>query len=232
MERSSLHLMKTARSMRRQPESSPRLKRAPRTPEDASRPSHDAPLPAGDVNQNPPGIGLFPLLLEDLRTHDHNPLEPGFLAVALHRLGNARMGIRSRLFRAPLSLAYKAAFLGIDWVWGIDLPYNVKLGRRVHIWHHGGIVLSARAIGDDVHIRQQTTFGVVRRGENTNKPIIGSRVDIGVGVCVLGAVTVGDDCVIGANAVVVRNLPAGCTAVGVPARPLPARNVARTPRHG
>jgi serine O-acetyltransferase len=218
--------------MRRQPESSPRSNRAPRAPEDAPGPSHDEPLPAGDTNQNPAGVGLFPLLLEDLRTHDSNPLEPGFWAVALHRLGNARMAIRSRLLRAPLSLAYKAAFLGVDWVWGIDLPYNVKLGRRVRIWHHGGIVLSARAIGDDVHIRHSTTFGVVRRGENANKPIIGSRVDIGVGACVLGAVTVGDDCVIGANAVVVRNLPAGCTAVGVPARPRPAGNVAHMPRLG
>jgi serine O-acetyltransferase len=232
MQRSSLHLMTSPRSVRRRSETVPRPSPAARPREEVSGPSHDDPLPAGDTDQNPRDIGLLPLLLEDLRTYDGNPLEPGFLAVALHRLGNARMAIRSRMLRAPLSLAYRAAFMGVDLLYGIDLPYNVKLGRRVRIWHHGGIVLSARAIGDDVHIRQQTTFGVVRRGENTKKPIIGSRVDIGVGACVLGPVTVGDDCVIGANAVVVRDVPAGCTAVGVPARPRPQSSLARAARYG
>ena len=61
------------------------------------------------------------------------------------------------------------------------LPYTVRLGRRVRIWHHSGMILNARSIGDDVHIRQNTTFGVVRRAARSI-PTIGDRVDIGCGV--------------------------------------------------
>ncbi|MES1171704.1 MAG: serine acetyltransferase [Bacteroidota bacterium] len=183
-------------------------------------PSHDAELPRGDTNENPAGIGLLALLAEDFRTYDASLTQPGFWAVAAHRFGNARMDVKSKVLRAPLTLVYDAMFLGINWAWGIDLPYVVKLGRRVRIWHHGGMVFGARAIGDDVHIRHNTTFGIMERSADTKKPIIGNRVDIGAGAAILGAVTVGDDCVIGANSVVLRDLPAGSTVLGVPARPV------------
>jgi serine O-acetyltransferase len=178
----------------------------------------DTPLSLGDHNANPAGIGLADLLVEDYRTHDGRLLEPGFLAIAVHRLGNARMDVKPRLLRAPLTLAYNVASTAICWVWGIDLSYTVRLGRRVRIWHHGGIVLGARAIGDDVHIRHNTTFGVLNRREVTRKPTIGNRVEIGAGACILGAVTVGDDSVIGPNSVVLRDVPAGSVVMGVPAR--------------
>jgi serine O-acetyltransferase len=182
------------------------------------RPTHEAPLPAGDRNENPPGIGLLRLLAEDYRTHDRKLFEPGFVAIAVHRLGNARMDVRVKLLRAPLTLAYNAMYTAVSWVWGIDLSYTVRLGRRVRIWHHGGMVLGARAVGDDVHIRHNTTFGVLNRRELSGKPIIGDRVDIGVGACILGAVTVGDDSVIGPNSVVLRDVPPGTVMMGVPAR--------------
>ena len=181
-------------------------------------PSHDAPLPKGDRNENPRGIGLFALLAEDYRTHDRSLLEPGFWAIAVHRFGNARMGVRIKLIRAPLTVLYTLMFIAVNWMWGISLPYTTKLGRRVRIWHHGGIVLGARAIGDDVHIRHNTTFGILSRDDLNAKPIIGNRVDVGVGACILGAVTIGDDCVIGANSVVIRDLPPGSVVMGVPAR--------------
>jgi serine O-acetyltransferase len=190
---------------------------------DASKPpvpSHSAPNPRGDTNQNPEDIPFWSLLAEDFRTHDRSLGEPGFWAVAVHRFGNARMAVKPKVLRAPLSAAYKTMFLGVNWVFGIDLSYVVKLGRRVRIWHHGGMVLGARAIGDDVHIRHNTTLGLARRDEDGHKPIIGNRVDIGAGACILGAVSVGDDCVIGANSVVLRDLPPGSTVFGVPARPV------------
>lgn len=178
------------------------------------------PLPLGDRNANPEGVGFLALLREDFATHDRNPLEPGFWAVAVHRFGNWRMGIRPKVVRAPLTVAYRTLFTGVNWLWGIDIGYNVKLGRRVRLWHHGTMVLSARAIGDDVHIRHNTTFGVVRRDQNWKLPTIEDRVDVGVGACVLGDVTVGHDSVIGANAVVVRSCPPHSTVVGIPGRPI------------
>jgi len=182
------------------------------------RSSHDAPIALGDRNENPPGISLLDLLAEDYRTHQRKPLEPGFLAIAVHRLGNARMDVKPRLLRAPLTVAYNVISTAVSWVWGIDLSYTVRLGRRVRIWHHGGMVLGARAIGDDVHIRHNTTFGVLNRRELSGKPIIGNRVDISVGACILGAVTVGDDSVIGPNSVVLRDVPPGSVVMGIPAR--------------
>jgi serine O-acetyltransferase len=183
-----------------------------------NKPSHDVPFPVGDHSENPAGIGLLALLLEDYRTYDRSLLEPGFWAVAIHRFGNARMAVRPKLLRAPLTVVYRLLYTAMIWLWGIDLPYNTKLGRRVRIWHHGGIWIGARSIGDDVHIRHNTTFGILSRKDLDGKPIIGDRVEIGLGASILGPVTVGDDCVIGPNSIVIRDVPPGSIVMGVPAR--------------
>jgi serine O-acetyltransferase len=80
------------------------------------------------------------------------------------------------------------------------------------------MILHARSIGDDVHIRHNTTFGVARRDDNLAIPVIESNVDIGCGVCILGDVVIGRGSVIGANAVVLSDVPPGSVAVGIPAR--------------
>jgi serine O-acetyltransferase len=182
----------------------------------APRPRCREPLPKGDRDNNPAGLGLWALWWEDFVTHDRDWTAPGFWAVAVHRFGNWRMRFKARVVRAPLTLVYRFLHLTISVVAGITLPYTVRLGRRVRIWHHGGMVLHARAIGDDVHLRHNTTFGVARRGENLDIPAIGDRVDVGCGACVLGDVWVGDDSVIGANAVVTRDVPPWSVVVGVP----------------
>jgi serine O-acetyltransferase len=166
---------------------------------------------------NPPGLGLLALLREDLRTHDGNIFEQGFWAIAVHRFGNWRMG-RPKIVRAPCTLLYRFLFKWVEWTCGITLPYTVKLGRRVRIWHHGGMILHAEAIGDDVHIRQNTTFGVSSRERLHQLPTIEDRVDLGCGVAVLGKVTIGHDSVISANAVVVKDIAPRSLAVGAPAK--------------
>jgi serine O-acetyltransferase len=183
------------------------------------KPREAPPLPKGDRNNNPPGIGLWALWREDLRTHEGNLFEQGFWAVAVHRFGNWRMGL-PRLLRPPFTLLYRFLHKWVEWTCGITLPYTVRLGRRVRLWHHSGMILHARSIGDDVHIRHNTTFGVVRRDHNTEIPIIEDRVDLGCGVCVLGYVTVGHDSLVGANAVVLADVPAFSVAAGIPARVL------------
>ena len=80
------------------------------------------------------------------------------------------------------------------------------------------MILHAKSIGDDVHIRQNTTFGIARKDQLHQLPTIEDRVDIGCGAVILGAVTVGHDSVIGANAVVLKDVPPHSVAVGVPAK--------------
>lgn len=187
------------------------------------------PLPRGDRNENPPGLSLWQLLKEDYRTHDRSLFEKGLWAVGVHRLGNWRMGFRWKLVRAPLTFVYRVLYFLVEVLAGITLPYTTRLGRRVRIWHHSGMILHARSIGDDVHVRHNTTFGVAHRGDNRAIPVIEDRVDLGCGVCVLGAVTVGHDSLVGANAVVVKDVPPWSVAVGLPARVVKSRRPAVEP---
>jgi serine O-acetyltransferase len=171
----------------------------------------------GDRNLIPAGMSLWAILREDLQTHDWKLLEQGFWAVATHRFGNWRMGLPKPL-RMPCTLLYRFLERWVEWTCGISLPYTVILGRRVRLWHHSGMILHAARIGDDVQIRQNTTFGIARRNEVHLLPVIEDRTDIGCGVVILGAVTVGHDSVIGANAVVINDIPPNSVAVGVPAK--------------
>lgn len=180
------------------------------------RPQSDVEL--GTFNGNPPGISLWSLWREDWETHDRDFFAQGFWALAVHRYGNWRMGIRTKLLRMPFTLAYKFLYKFVEWTCGISLAYTVRVGRRLHIWHHGGMILGALEIGNDVHIRQNTTLGVGRRGDGRwMKPTLCDRADIGTGAVIVGRVTIGQDSVVGANAVVTKDVPPNHLAVGVPA---------------
>ena len=183
----------------------------------AAAPELAPPTDHGAHNLNPTGIGLLALLQEDLRIHDGKLFEQGFWAIAVHRFGNWRMGL-PKLLRVPCTLLYRFLFRWVEWTCGITLPYTVKVGRRVRIWHHGGMILHAKSIGDDVHIRQNTTFGIARKDRLHELPTIEDRVDIGCGAAILGNVTIGHDSAIGANAVVLKDVPPRSVAVGVPAK--------------
>ena len=197
-------------------------------PPGSAVPAHAIDDKLGATNQNPVGMTLWELWKEDFRTHERDLFSQGFWAIALHRFGNWRMDF-PKLLRLPLSLLYKFLYKFVEWTCGISLNYPVRVGRRVRIWHHSGMILGARSIGNDVHIRQNTTFGVARRGDHRSlKPIIQDRVDIGAGVVIAGAITIGHDSVIGANAVVLKDIPPYSLAVGIPAKvvktfaPMPA----------
>ena len=172
----------------------------------------------GLTNENPPGIGFWALVAEDFRTHEKDIFSQGFWALFWHRFGNWRIALHPLILRAPFSILYRVAHKMTQWVCGIDLPYSVIVGRRVKLEHFGGMILVAKKIGDDVVIRQNTTFGISGVRDLEGRPIIGNRVDIGAGAAVIGAAVVGDDVVIGANAVVVGNVEPGSIIGGVPAR--------------
>lgn len=176
------------------------------------------PLPKGETNENPADIGFWALVSEDMRAQEDGFWAQGFWALFNHRFGNWRMSVRPKLLRAPLSLFYRIWRKWVQMTCGIDIPYTVKVGRRVTLEHFGGMILVARSIGDDVTIRQNTTFGVKSKTDLNGKPMIGDRVDIGVGAVLLGHIKIGDGAVIGANSVVLKDVPPGALAVGAPAR--------------
>lgn len=187
------------------------------------------PLHRGDQNLNPPGIGFWALVREDFATHEKRWAAWGFWALLLHRYGNWRMGIRSKLLRLPFSLVYKLLFPFTELLFGIKLDYNVPVGRRLRIDHCGGMVLGARQIGDDCIVRQNTTFGIVHPTKRSGKPTLGNRVDVGTGVVILGDLVIGDDAIIGANAVVTKDIPARAVAVGIPAKVIKLRDLPPEP---
>lgn len=109
-------------------------------------------------------------------------------------------------------------------VTGADLPPNARIDGGLVLPHPNGVVIHPGAtIGPNCMIFQQVTIGTNRGGV----PTIGGHVDIGAGAKVLGAIRIGDHARIGANAVVLCDVPAGATAVGVPAIVLGPRPVAR-----
>lgn len=177
----------------------------------------------GSTNRNPEGIGFWQLIAEDYNTYERLPLSQGFWTLFWHRFGNARMDIKSRFLRIPFSCLYKFGFKLSEWACGVSIPYTIPVGRRVKIEHFGGIIVAARAIGNDVVLRQNTTCGVSSVDEIGMIPTIGDGVDIGVGVAILGDVKVGRNAKIGANAVVLQDVSPDTTVVGVPARPLPRK---------
>lgn len=109
----------------------------------------------------------------------------------------------------------------VEWVLGIELPWNLQLGKNVRLFHGMGLVINDHVqIGDNVTLRHTTTIGVKETAEfgSVLVPVIGDNVDIGAHVVIIGKVMVGDNVTIGAGSVVVKDIPAGAVVVGNPAR--------------
>lgn len=135
---------------------------------------------------------------------------PGLHAVWAHRLshrlwsGNARF-----IARVVAALARLLT--------NVDIHPAATIGRRLFIDHASGVVIGETvSIGDDVTLYQGVTLGGTSLEPGKRHPTIGDRVVVGAGAKILGAVTVEADARIGANAVVIRDVPAGAVVVGVP----------------
>lgn len=137
---------------------------------------------------------------------------PGLHARMMHRLSN-------RLWHA--NLKWPARFLSFitRGLTGIEIHPGATIGRRFFIDHGMGVVIGETAeIGDDVTLYHGVTLGGTSWKEGKRHPTLGNGVVIGAGAKVLGPITIGDGAKIGSNAVVVKNVPAGATAAGIPAR--------------
>ncbi|MEO8128594.1 MAG: serine acetyltransferase [Bryobacteraceae bacterium] len=169
---------------------------------------------------------MFENLREDWRTHGRDITRQGIWALAVYRFGRWRYGVRPAFLRVILSFFYKVLKVWSQILSGIDLPCEADIGHRLTIEHFGGIIISGDTVlGDDVTIRNGVTIGLRRKGVR-GAPVIGNRVDIGAGAKILGAIRIGDDVAIGANSVVLTDVPPNSIAVGAPARILPRKSAA------
>jgi serine O-acetyltransferase len=179
------------------------------------------------MSTNPTSLrDLVQIWREDLEAHRGDLSSPGFHAIALHRFGNYRMNLK-RPWRAPLTLTYNTLFTLVRNVYGVEVPYSAKIGRRVVLEHAqcGIVVHGSTEIGDDCYLRQGCTLGNRHLDRPDEAPKIGAGVNIGAGAKILGNVRIGDGARIGVNAVVIHDVPAGRTAVAPEARLLDVRPV-------
>lgn len=138
---------------------------------------------------------------------------PGLHAVWVHRVAH-RMW-REPVLRLPARLLSQASRA----ITGVEIHPGATIGRRLFIDHGMGVVIGETAVvGDDVVLFHGATLGGKSMKRGKRHPTVGDRVVIGAGAKVLGAVWIGDDAQIGANAVVLKDVPPGAIAVGVPAQ--------------
>jgi serine O-acetyltransferase len=145
---------------------------------------------------------------------------PGLHAVWLHRISHALW--RRGWVLPPRVLSHLAR----AWT-GIEIHPGARLGRRVFIDHGMGIVVGETAqVGDDCLLYAGAVLGGTSLERTERHPRLGAGVVVGTHACILGPIHVGDGAKVGSNSVVVRDVPAGSTVVGVPGR-LGSRRSAR-----
>lgn len=164
-------------------------------------------------------MDLLQLIREEWELTGKDWTKPGFRAMAVYRFGRwAR--VRRPALRGPLLWIYERLFRYVRNHHGIEIHLGAKIGRRCWLVHQNGICIHPYAtIGDDCAISQMVTIGAVAEGKN--RPVLGNRVEVGVGAVIVGNITVGDDAKIAPNAVVMKDVPPGASVVGNPARVIP-----------
>lgn len=146
---------------------------------------------------------------------------PGFQAILLHRLAHSAWNRGWRLTGRWLSQLGRL-------LTGIEIHPGATIGRRVFIDHGMGVVIGETAIvGDDVTLYQGVTLGGTKLHKGKRHPTLERGVIVGSGAQILGPFTVGQEARIGANAVVLAEVPAGVTMTGIPAKPALTRDKGR-----
>ena len=176
-------------------------------------------------------LGLFVLKIilisifffEEIRVaQKKDPAAKSFLEIVLLYQGlHALVAYRIAHYLYKLRLFFFARYISqlARFATGIEIHPGAKIGKRFFIDHGMGVVVGETAvIGDDVLLYQGVTLGGTGLEKGKRHPTIGNNVVIGTGAKVLGNITVGDNSYIGANAVVIKDVPPNSTVVGVPGR--------------
>lgn len=139
-------------------------------------------------------------------------LYPSVLAVQNHRIAHALYN--KKLYFLARLISQFSRFLT-----GIEIHPGAKIGKGLFIDHGNGVVIGETSeVGDNVTLYHGVTLGGTGKEKGKRHPTVGNNVIIGTGAKVLGPVRIGDNSKIGANAVVIHDIPEGATAVGVPAK--------------
>ena len=137
---------------------------------------------------------------------------PGLHAIWWHRVSH-------RLWQWRLKWLARFISTLARWITGVEIHPGARIGRRFFIDHGMGVVIGETAeIGDDCTLYHGVTLGGTSWSAGKRHPTLENGVVIGAGAKVLGPVTVGENGRIGSNSVVVKNVPAGATMVGIPGR--------------
>lgn len=170
---------------------------------------------------------MFEHIKADLQSYQGDYGAQGFWAMVVYRFGRWRYQVKPAILRKFFSFIYKVLYKFVQIITGIELPCEVEIGSHFIIDHFGGIVVSGYAkIGDHCRIRNGVVIGL-KNVEEPGAPELGDHVDIGAGAKVLGKIKIGNNVLIGANAVVITDVPDNSIAVGVPAKIKP-RNANQT----
>jgi len=158
-------------------------------------------------------VGVLKYIGQDRAANKNNT--KGKIIALLFRTASLVASRRITKYLFFLYLAFYKFF--VEWLLGVELPWGTKIGPGLRVFHGQAIVINRDVIiGTNCLIRQSTTMGNANEGEAC--PVIGNNVEIGANVCIIGPVTVGDNVIIGAGAVVIKNIPSNSVAVGNPAR--------------
>lgn len=138
---------------------------------------------------------------------------PGYHALLLHRVSHL-------LWQAELKLIARFISNISRMLTGVEIHPGAEIGKLCFIDHGTGVVIGETTIiGDRVTLFQNVTLGGLRADGTKRHPSLGDDVTVGAGAKLLGPITVGAGAIIGANAVVLTDVPSGATYVGIPARP-------------
>src|SRR5215831_3297150 len=164
---------------------------------------------------------LFSLIREDVtNVMDHDPaaksrLEVFFCYAGLHAVWFHR--VNHWLCNRGLSLVSRWLSQVARWLTGIEIHPAARIGRRLFIDHGMGVVIGETSVvGDDVTLYQGVTLGGTGKEHGKRHPTLEDNVVVGGGAKILGNITIGKNCRIGAGSVVLRNVPENSTVVGVP----------------
>lgn len=150
---------------------------------------------------------------------------PGVHAILVHRMSH-------RLWRGGFRYGARLLSFLARWWSNIDIHPGASIGRRFFIDHGAGVVIGETAeIGDDVTLYHGVTLGGTTWNKGKRHPTLGNGVLIGAGAKILGPINLGDNVRVGANSVVVKDVPANKTVVGIPGKVVQTRQgVAMNPR--